>query len=153
MKKSFAFCDIFFIVLAVAVCIASLKLGLGTFGRPHAGFVPFLAACILGFLALADLVTGLRGTWKRIYGDKNAWANIKWGKILLTSFSLFVYAMLFETLGFLTLTLLLLLLLFQMLEPKPWKKVVLAAALTTLVFYVVFKKGLEVQLPSGFWGF
>jgi hypothetical protein len=126
------------------VCIGGLKLGFGSFQQPQAGFMPFLAGLLLGFLALLDLASGFMDRWTE---------EINWGKLILTMGLLFVYTFLSSTLGFIIGTILLFLYLFRMMEPRPWWIVLLASLTTTGLFYLVFQIGLESQLPRGFWGF
>ncbi len=153
MRKYFILNDLCFVAFALMMCRASLDLGFGSFSSPHAGFMPFLSSCLLGLLALADLISGLRGEWARIYGEKDLWAGANGKRFAITLISLFLYAFFFQTFGFLILTVLLLLLFFQMLEPRPWWKLSLLSIFTTFVFYTIFKVGLEVQLPMGLFGF
>lgn len=135
------------------MCIGGLKLGFGSFQQPQAGFMPFLAGLLLGFLALLDLASGFIDRWKEEKEDKKIWSEINWGKLLLTMALLFVYTFLSSTLGFVIATILLFLYLFRMMEPRPWWIVLLASLTTTGLFYLVFQIGLESQLPRGFWGF
>jgi hypothetical protein len=107
----------------------------------------------LGILAFIDLSSGLINHWREEKEDKVIWANIHWGKLLLTLVLLFLYASLFSTLGFVIGTILLLLFLYRVMEPRPWWIVVFASVLTTGLFYVGFKIGLDSQLPRGFLGF
>ena len=109
MKKTFLISDLFWIGIAAAFCYGGIQLGFGSFHSPHAGFMPFLAGLILGLLALADLAIGLVNRWKEDKEDHEIWANISWGKLLLTVALLFVYTILFSTLGFTISTILLLL--------------------------------------------
>ena len=135
------------------MCIGGLKLGFGSFQQPQAGFMPFLAGLLLGFLALLDLASGFMNRWKEEKEDKTIWSEINWGKLILTMGLLFVYTFLSSTLGFIIGTILLFLYLFRMMEPRPWWVVLLASLTTTGLFYLVFQIGLESQLPRGFWGF
>jgi hypothetical protein len=135
------------------VCIGGLKLGFGSFQQPQAGFMPFLAGLLLGFLALMDLASGFVGRWKEVGEDKRIWSEINWGRLILIMTLLFVYTFLSSTLGFVIGTTLLLLFLFRMMEPRPWWIILLASLTTTGLFYLVFQIGLESQLPRGFWGF
>ena len=153
MKKTFLINDLIWMVLAAAVCYGGLKLGFGSFHAPHAGFMPFLAGLVLGLLALGDLVIGLANRWKEDKEDREIWANINWRKLLFTVLLLFVYTILFSTLGFTISTILLLFFLFRMMEPKPWWVVALSSVACTAIFYLAFKVGLDSQLPSGFLGF
>jgi RsiW-degrading membrane proteinase PrsW (M82 family) len=66
---------------------------------------------------------------------------------------LFLYTAFFTTVGFLIATIFLLLYLYRVMEPKPWKFVIFASLVTTFLFYMGFKIGLESQLPRGPLGF
>jgi hypothetical protein len=139
--------------LALLACVGGLKLGFGTFHQPQAGFMPFLSGLILGLLALVDLISGLLTQWKGEKEDKEIWSEIGWGKILLTLAVLFIYTALFSVLGFIIGTILLLLFLFRLMEPRSWWIVLSASLVTTGLFYVGFKIGLDSQLPRGLLGF
>lgn len=153
MKKTFLINDLVWIGIASAVCYGGLKLGFGSFHQPHAGFMPFLSGLVLGLLALADLVIGLINRWKEDPEDVEVWSNINWGKLLITVAILFIYTILFSTLGFTISTILLLLFLFRVMEPKPLWLVLVSSVLCTGLFYLAFKVGLDSQLPRGFLGF
>ncbi len=115
--------------------------------------MPFLSGFILGLLAFIDLTIGLLSQWKNERLDQQIWANIDWVKLCLTIFILFLYAIFFATLGFILATILLLLFLFRLMEPKPFGQVIFASLITTALFYLIFKIGLESQLPRGIFGF
>lgn len=153
MKKTFLLNDLFWIGLAILVCLGGLRLNLGSFQQPHAGFMPFLSGLLLGILALIDLLSGLITRWKNERADREIWANINWPKLGLTVASLFVYVIFFSTLGFILATILLLFFLFRLMEPKPFWQVIFASLLITGLFYFGFKVGLDSQLPRGFLGF
>jgi putative tricarboxylic transport membrane protein len=153
VKKTYLFNNLIWISFSVAVCIGGLKLGFGSFKSPQAGFMPFLAGLLLGVLALADLIQGSLNKWKADKDDKVIWADINWAKLLITLGALILYTALFSTLGFIVGTFLLLLFLYQVMERKSWLTVLIASGVTTILFYVAFKIGLDSQLPRGFLGF
>jgi hypothetical protein len=153
LKKTFFISNLVWIGFAAIVCFGGLKLGFGSFHQPQAGFMPFLSGLVLGLLALVDLISGVINHWKGEKADKEIWANIHWGKLLLTLVTLFIYTVFFNTLGFIIATILLLLFLYQVMEPRPWWVVFVASLITTGLFYVGFKIGLDSQLPGGFLGF
>jgi len=153
MKKTFLINDIFWMTLALFACLGGLKLGFGSFHQPQAGFMPFLSGLLLGLLALVDLISGLLTQWKREKGDKEIWSEIGWGKITITLAVLFIYTALFSVLGFIIGTILLLLFLFRLMEPRRWWVVLIASLVTTGLFYIGFKIGLDSQLPRGLLGF
>ena len=153
MKKTYLVNDLVWITFAFVVCLGGLKLGFGSFHAPQAGFMPFLAGLLLGILAIADLAQGFLHKWERDKSDKVIWADIHWGKLLITLSALILYTALFSTLGFLIGTFFLLLFLYHVMERKSWGIVLIASGVTTALFYVAFKIGLDSQLPRGFLGF
>lgn len=153
MKRTFLISNFVWIGFAAIVCFGGLKLGFGSFHQPQAGFMPFLSGLVLGLLALVDFISGVINHWKEEKADKEIWANIHWGKLLLTLVILFIYTVFFNTLGFIIATVLLLFFLYRVMEPRPWWVVVIASLITTGLFYVGFKIGLDSQLPGGFLGF
>jgi hypothetical protein len=153
LKRTFLISNLVWIGFAAIVCWGGLKLGFGSFHQPQAGFMPFLSGLVLGLLALVDLISGVINHWKGEKADKEIWADIHWGKLLLTLVMLFIYTVFFNTLGFIIATILLLLFLYRVMEPRPWWVVIIASFITTGLFYVGFKIGLDSQLPGGFLGF
>lgn len=153
MKRTFLISNLVWIGFAAIVCWGGLKLGFGSFHQPQAGFMPLLSGLVLGLLALVDLISGVINHWKGEKADKEIWADIHWGKLLLTLVMLFIYTVFFNTLGFIIATILLLLFLYRVMEPRPWWVVIIASFITTGLFYVGFKIGLDSQLPGGFLGF
>lgn len=153
MKRTFLISNLVWIGFAAIVCWGGLKLGFGSFHQPQAGFMPFLSGLVLGLLALVDLISGIINHWKGEKADKEIWADIHWGKLLLTLVMLFIYTVFFNTLGFIIATILLLFFLYRVMEPRPWWVVIIASFITTGLFYVGFKIGLDSQLPGGFLGF
>ena len=153
MKKTYLVNDLVWISFAFVVCLGGLKLGFGSFHSPQAGFMPFLSGLLLGILAIVDLVQGFLHKWERDKPDSVIWADIHWGKLLITLGFLILYTILFSTLGFLLATFFLLLFLYQVMERRSWTVVIVASFVTTVLFYLTFKIGLDSQLPGGFLGF
>lgn len=153
MKKTYLINDLVWIGFSAMACWGGLKLGFGSFHQPHAGFMPVLSGLVLGLLALVDLISGLINQWQYEKEDQHIWANINWGKLFLTIAVLFLYTTLFSTLGFMIGTFLLLLFLYRVMEPRQWWLVTIASIITTGLFYLGFKVGLDSQLPQGFLGF
>jgi putative tricarboxylic transport membrane protein len=153
VKKTYLINDLVWISFAVVVCLGGLKLGFGSFHSPQAGFMPFLVGMLLGVLAVVDLLQGFLSKWERDKSDRAIWADIHWGKLLVTLGVLILYTALFSTLGFIIGTFLLLLFLYQIMQRRSWAIVLVASAVTTGLFYLAFKVGLDSQLPRGFLGF
>jgi hypothetical protein len=153
MKKTYLVNDIVWMAIASLACIGGLKLGFGSLKQPQAGFMPFMSGLLLGGLALLDLISGLIVQWREEKSDKEIWAGINWSKVLITIVVLFLYTVLLPTLGFVIGTTVLLIFLFRVMEPKAWWVVFASSLITTALFYVIFKIGLDSQLPRGFLGF
>jgi hypothetical protein len=153
VKKTYLINDIIWLSFAFLVCLGGLKLGFGSFQQPRAGFMPFLSGLLLGSLALVDMVSGVVTHWKQEKTDKDIWPSINWGKLFWTLALLFIYTVLFNTLGFVAATIPLLFFLYRLMEPRPWWVALIASFITTGLFYLGFKIGLDSQLPQGFLGF
>jgi putative tricarboxylic transport membrane protein len=151
--RTYPVCDIFLILFAGLVCVGSRRLGYGSFSDPGAGFMPLLSGLLLGFLALADLASGVITRWKEDRKDAELWADIDWGRLLTTIIVLLVYLIIMPRIGFSLPTFVLLMILFRVIEPRPWWFVVLLSLATTLAFYLGFQVALGVELPAGILGF
>jgi hypothetical protein len=138
---------------SVLVCLAGLKLGFGSFQEPSAGFMPVLAGSFLGLLAIVGLISGIRGQGKAKSGNIGIWHDTDWKRLISTIVALFIYTAAVTRLGYLLGTTVLLLFLFRVAESRPWWIVLIAASLTAGLSYLVFKIGLDAQLPKGFLGF
>jgi hypothetical protein len=153
VKKTYLIHDIVWIGFAFLACLGGLKLGVGSFQQPHAGFMPFFSGLVLGLLALADLISGVVNHWKHEKADKEIWPSIRWGKLFFTLTLLFIYTILFNTLGFIIATIPLLFFLYRLMERRPRWVALIASVITTGLFYLGFKIGLDSQLPQGIFGF
>ncbi|MBM4314816.1 MAG: tripartite tricarboxylate transporter TctB family protein, partial [Deltaproteobacteria bacterium] len=85
--------------------------------------------------------------------DREIWPSIHRGKLFFTLALLFIYTLLFNTLGFIIATIPLLFFLYRLMEPRPWWVALIASVVTTGLFYLGFKVGLDSQLPPGILGF
>jgi hypothetical protein len=153
MKRTYIVNDIFWIAIAMFVCWEGYNLGFGTFRQPQTGFMPFLSGLVLGVLGVVDLISGLISRFRAEKEDKEIWAEIAWGKISLMLALLLGYTAFFSTLGFVIVTMLLLLFLFRMMSSRPLWFAIIISSVTTALFYLVFKVGLDSQLPGGIMGF
>jgi putative tricarboxylic transport membrane protein len=150
MRKTYLIANIFWMVLAVAVCLESWQYNVGGLHTPGPGFLPFYTAILLGILAFIALLQTLResdGPASEIWGAVRFW------KLTLMVGSLFAYVLLFNILGFVVATFLLLLILFRVIEPYGWRFVLLSSLITITGTYLFFVVLLESRLPKGVWGF
>lgn len=127
------------------------KLALGELRSPGPGFFPFWLAVGLTFFSLALLVQSLRpASSSQEAGDRSFWKSGR-GKLVAGAFlSLFGYAFLLESLGFLLATFLLMFFLFRVIEPRRWLTAILGSLATSVLAYALFRS-LGVRLPAGLW--
>jgi hypothetical protein len=154
MKKKHELLPAFFWgLLGIFVMVNAYKVGLGNFINAGPGLMPFLLGICLflvSMLLIGKFVFGVKeenGTPKGISPMR---MDLK--KISLVSLSLFAYALLLKTLGFLFLTSLLLLFLFRIAGSHKWRVVVFASVITILITYFVFTS-LGLRFPKGIFGY
>lgn len=137
----------FWLFISAIAGLESYRLGLGSFHRPGSGFLPLLAASVLGSLSLfLFLKTLLKGK----NTEEEGWENPKgWPKMVFVFAALLVYALVLEKIGFLVITFLLLLGMVKVFEPQSWRKAVVFSFLGSFFCYLLFQKWLQAQLPPG----
>ncbi len=143
--------SLFWLLLSTYVCIASLRMGIGTLRNPGMGFMTFGAAGILGILSLI-LFAGsfLRGKRDEL---APAFSGILWKRILFVLVVMIGYAKFMPDLGYLISTFLLMCSLFLILKRTRWWWAVGSSLLTTLLTYYIFSTCLNCQFPRGPFGF
>jgi hypothetical protein len=142
----------FLLLLGIAGTVESWRLVLGEFGKPGAGFFPF-------YLALGLLITSLalvgqsvlgreveRGSSLGSSGAKGAW------KVVSALLGLFLYAFVFEMIGFLLSTFFLIVFFLRTVAAIHWPLTLGGSLAGALLSYLLFKVWLQVQLPAGPWG-
>lgn len=138
-------------LLALSVFYLSYSLThykLGTARMPKEGFLPMLLG--VGAVLLSAYLTAQAFANR---GDaQNAKFPISWLRFAgLTGISLF-YALTLTKIGYLIDTFAFLFVVLKLARVDGWVKPLVISALTSVVFYVVFKVALGVMLPAGFLG-
>ena len=143
---------LFWLAIAIFVCLVSLRDEFGTFHTPGPGFFPFLSAIVLGAFAIILLVTSsLKKRWGKPLAD--LWKGVEWKKVVEVLCALFLYPLLLTSLGYLLTTFGLMGFLLGILGgSKIWIRI-LNALLITVVSYIIFYILLGVNLPKGMLGF
>jgi putative tricarboxylic transport membrane protein len=149
--RTLAFIPSFVLILiGAAFCVSSFELGLGTIHAPGPGFVPLLAGGLLIVLTFTSLIEARPETkiknWSGLFGGE------RWRVVVGILSSLFVYAAVMETLGFILSTFLMLTFLFKISEGQRWKVAVGASILTMVLTYLLFEYFLQISFPRGFLG-
>lgn len=146
MSKADRWTGLFFVLFSTYICVESLRLGLGTFHRPGAGFISFYCGIVLGVLSLILLYLG----FLRNVEEEASLGN--WRRILLLLVAILVFTLLLEKLGFLPSTFLLILLVLKGVERRGWGFSLGVALLVAVASYVVFNTLLKADLPAGLLG-
>jgi putative tricarboxylic transport membrane protein len=138
---------LFWLGIAIFVCVGSIKLHLGSFPEPGPGFLPFGAALFLGILALIQFMrVTLRPPEE---SEESPWAGIDPKKAIYIIVSLFLYAFLLPWLGYILATFFLMLFFFTFLKKMPWWIVISYTIAVIVISYLLFDVWLMVQLPKG----
>jgi putative tricarboxylic transport membrane protein len=145
--------DTFTSALALAVSAFILlqgrDLGLGRASDPGSGFILFWTGIIMTALSAVLLVQSLAAKAEDAAGMGDAFAGLRWGKVVYVVALMVLYASVVEYFGFILSTAVLLLVLFKTVEPQSWRVAIIGSALTTLGAWAVFVAWLGTQLPVG----
>lgn len=137
------------LVAGLAGAVGAERLAIGSPARPGPGFFPFWLALALAVVAVALLVRATSVT----SSAEVAGPRLQHGKVVMTLLATIGYAAALEPLGFVLTTFLFLAFLLIVVEPRSLVSVLVIAAATSMACHVVFKVWLNVQLPTGPWGF
>jgi hypothetical protein len=143
--------SLFWMFLSAYVCIASLRMGIGTLRNPGMGFMTLGAAGILGILSLVLFA----GSFFRGKRDEPgpAFSGILWKRILFVVIVIIGYAKFLPDLGYLISTFLLVSSLFLILKGTRWWWALSLSLVTTFFTYYIFAMCLNCQFPRGPFGF
>ena len=136
-------------LLSVFVSYQSYKLGMGSLHEPGPGFVFFWTAVIVALLSLAVVVQSFIGKTGEKEKEEAVWMKEGGRKVGLALIALFLYAVLFEWVGFVIVTLLLMVFFLRVIEKKPWWLTLLTGVTITVAAYLVFEAALQSNLPKG----
>lgn len=136
---------IFWLLLSFYVAYTSYQFGLGTGGKPGAGFFPFGTAVAIGIIALLRLI----GVNRDAAETKNATTAQEWQKIIYVVAGMLAFALLLDSLGFAISTFLLLAFYLKCVAAQAWRLSVSFAVLAALSAHLFFDVLLHAQLPRG----
>jgi TctA family transporter len=139
--------SIVLIIVAMTVCVGSIRIGLGTFHAPGSGFVPFLAAIFLGLFSIPTLIRATREKKSEITSSPEP---IDLRKGIKAIVGLFVYISLLPILGYVIGTFLLMIFFFKGVENLKWKWALITAIITVVTSELIFDVWLQGMLPVGF---
>jgi putative tricarboxylic transport membrane protein len=140
--------SVFWVILSLAMLEEARLLPFGTVSRPRAGFYPFILGAILAILSFIFMLKSwMRRRQSGVSGglpDRKGWRNV-----LIAFAAMFLFYLLFESLGFLLTTFLMLFLLMKLVNPRPWFYSAWVSAIVALSAYVTFDILLRANLPKG----
>jgi putative tricarboxylic transport membrane protein len=137
------------LALGIFVVWAGLKLKIGSINDPGSGFVLFYTGLLMCVFAFTIIIAAVTEGGPSVV---SLWAGTRWTKPLVVIVCLAAFAFLFEPLGFLLASIPLLLLLLRVIDPVRWTLAIPLAVLVPLGVWLVLKRALLIQLPSGIFG-
>ena len=150
MGKLDRYSSLFWLIVAVVICVHAAQLGLGTLSEPGSGFVFLFSGFLIGIFSVVIFVLSLK---RKGGGSISPFRNVHWGKLGLALAYILLYGLLLERLGFLLSTFLLLGFLLGTIESKRWYVMFLVALTGALGTYGIFELWLHTRLPRGLFGF
>jgi len=151
LKRKDQISGAFWLLVAAIIIWQSLELKIGSYRSPGSGYIPLAVGIGMGIVSLIII---LRATLfihavPTVTIGTPAAALKKLGIVVA---GIFLYAVLFNPLGFTLSTFLFLVLLFKSVEPQRWPTAILWAGGATFLAYLLFCITLQCELPRGFWG-
>ena len=151
MRRIFLYCNLFWLLFSLFICVESYRLKLGAINQPGPGFFPFSAGLVMLILSLAALFQSIRGMEKEEKALRQE--PFRWWNIVIILIAITAYAFSLEKIGFLINTFLLICLLLKVVEPQTWKTAIIGGLITTIAANLIFNVIFRTQIPSGILGF
>jgi putative tricarboxylic transport membrane protein len=150
LKRYDLISGVIWIIIALLLCIESVRLGIGSFRDPDAGLFPFFTGVLMGLFSILLLLEAMfkKGRAKEekviVWSKETLWKNP-----ILTSLALVAYALIMEKVGYLLTTFVFIVFLSKTIEPQKWSLSILEAIITVLLSYLIFNVWLQCQFPDG----
>ena len=151
MKRILYYCNLFWLLFSLFICVESYRLKLGTINTPGPGFFPFAAGFTMLILSLAALFHSIRGREKE--EKRLRQEPLRWWNIVIILAIVTAYAFSLEKIGFLINTFLFMCLLLKVVEPQTWKTSIIGGLITAIAANLIFNVIFQAQIPSGILGF
>ncbi len=151
MRKRGKLSSFVWLSFAIFILVESIRLPLGSWRDPGAGFLPLWSGILLALLSLIDYGQSRRK--EDSPSEEPGVSGPRLKNLLWVVAALFGYSIFLEILGFLLTTFLLLLILLRAGEPQKWTVALGGSVTASLLSYVLFEVWLKTQLPKGIFGF
>jgi len=143
--------SLFFIGVALAICVESLRVGPGSLAAPGPGFIPLVSGVLLGLLGFFVFLGTLRNNRQ---GRKGLWERgTQWRKMVAALAALVGYTFSVETLGFNLSNFLFMGVILLSIGKFGYKTALFAAVIAASVCWVLFDHLLGIRVTSGVFGF
>ena len=151
MKRIYFYCNLFWLLFSLILCIEAYRLSIGAIKNPGPGFFPF---CVGLVMAVLSLIAAIQSVGKYEEGQKtDRQEPFRWWNIAVILAAILVYALALETVGFFVCSFLFVCLLLKVVEPQPWKVAILGGLIMAVSSDILFNVLLRSMIPSGVFGF
>jgi putative tricarboxylic transport membrane protein len=137
-------------IIGVISIVGGFIYGIGSFPNLGRGAYPVFVGLIISVLSIF-LFFSTAGEETKAEGEAGSKTNNK--RIMILLLVLALYVLLVNQIGFLILSFLLLMFLQKLMGQTGWRTPVVISVITVIVFWILFKKWLDVQLPDGLFKF
>lgn len=152
MKKLHLISGVVLMCFAALICFEAGRLPFGTSKSPGPALLPFGSGILLFLLTVVFVLKSGPRTGKWSDSAAVLWHGLHWKRVLSTLFSLILYALLVEKLGYLITTSMLMFSLFWAKGPRRWLIALAGALAVSILSFIFFDMVLKVRLPSGILG-
>ena len=155
MNKSDLVGGLVWLLLGIGITIGSVRLNLTYAHNLGPGFLPFLSGLILGIFGLMLMFSSIlkKPEGKQEQNIRKVWLHEHWKTFFYTLTALFGYAVLLETIGFVTVTFIFLFFLFKITQSKKWLAPALLSVSAVTISYLIFCLWLRCPFPTGILNF
>jgi hypothetical protein len=150
MAKHDRMSTLFFVGLAIAIIVESIRMGRGSLSNPGPGLIPLGCGLVIGILSLIVFAGTFRGSSREGLRDKAM--RFSWN-IISALISMVAFGFLVNPLGFYTTTFLWLGFVCRWIARMGWKATIILSVIATLSTWLLFGYFLEIRFPRGIMGF
>ena len=151
MGRILFYCNLFWLLFSLVICVESYRLKLGTINNPGPGFFPFGAGLIMLILSLVALFQSTAGRKK--VEKTTPQEPVRWWNIVIILAAITAYAFSLEKIGFLINTFFFICLMLKVVEPQTWKTAIIGGLITSIAANLVFNVIFQTHIPRGILGF
>jgi putative tricarboxylic transport membrane protein len=149
MKKYDRMSTLFFVGLAIAIGVESVRMGIGSLSNPGPGLIPLASGSFLGILSLIGFARTLRSSTSDNLQNKRI--NLG-GRTISALVSMVAFSFLIDPLGFNVVTFFWMGFICRWIGRMEWKATVFTSLVATFSAWLIFEYLLEIRFPHGIWG-